>query len=306
MKKAIGFILGLAMMCTSFAFGKNNSPNKRPVLAVSFNAVKEIVTAVGGEYVDIVSIMPENRDAHHYEPRGKEIKNITRADLLFIIGLEMEEWVEGLVDNGIINASKVVTLSDGLSLLPAAKNEDVHKPDKANHHHGDSDYDPHVWLGLTETAVMADTTAAALSKIDPAHAACYAANARQFSESLLTLRDAYRAEVAKKHDKAIVVGHEAFAYLCRDLGLAQQGVRNAFNDGEPSAKKLAELVNYVKANHVTVIFSEEKASPAVSRTLARETGTRVETLYTMETKEDGLSLLERQKANLEKILNSLD
>jgi zinc transport system substrate-binding protein len=102
-----------------------------------------------------------------------------------------------------------------------------------------------------------------------------------------------------------VTGHAAFGYLCRDMGLVQNSVQDIYAEGEPSAQQLAALVEYCRENHVTTIFAEEMASPAVSQTLADEVGAGLETIYTMESTEDGKSYLERMEDNLCKIYGSL-
>ena len=78
-----------------------------------------------------------------------------------------------------------------------------------------------------------------------------------------------------------------------------------FAEGEPNAAQLAKLIEYCKENQITTIFAEEMASPEVSKTLAQEVGAKVETIYTIESKEDDKTYLERMDDNLTKILGSL-
>ena len=70
-------------------------------------------------------------------------------------------------------------------------------------------------------------------------------------------------------------------------------------------RHLRIFVQYCKDNKISVVFTEEQASPQVSQVLARDAKAKVETIYTIETSAGNLSLYERQKANLEKIYNSL-
>ncbi len=89
------------------------------------------------------------------------------------------------------------------------------------------------------------------------------------------------------------------------LSLTQVSVADVFDTGEPSARRLSELVEYCKANGVTVIFAEALAATEVSRTLANEVGAEIKTIYTMESAEDGLTYLERMEKNLQEIYESL-
>ena len=122
---------------------------------------------------------------------------------------------------------------------------------------------------------------------------------------LEALQKDYAQKFATVAHKDFVTGHAAFAYLCRDFGLEQQSVEDVFAEGEPNAAQLAELVEFAKSHGIKTIFAEEMASPAVSKTLAAEVGAKVETIYTMESKEDDKSYLQRMEDNLSKIYESL-
>lgn len=305
MKKFLCFFMAICIILPVLAFGnKEVSDDEKIMVATTFNAVKEIVSQVAGDKINVVSIIPDSAEAHHYEPKRKDLQNLNTAKLLFINGLEMEEWVEDLVDDNLLPASKLVVLSEGLDLI---KLSDGDEPCDCghDHHHHHSDYDPHAWLGLTESAKMAEAASEALCKLDPENSLYYKNNATNFAKKVLSLRDEYRKKISSKSQKTIVVGHKAFGYLCRDLGLKQLAVRDTFNTGEASAKALASLVDFCKENKISVIFSEHMASAEVSKTLAREANARFDTLYTLEQGEEGLSFLDRQKSNLEKIYNSL-
>lgn len=306
MKKVFLFILGICLIFPVVAMGgKEVDKDGRPVVAVSFDAIKGLVQTVGKEKIQLVSIVPNNVDAHNYEPRRKEMEAINQADLIFINGLGMEEWVEHLVEDKLLDGEKIVDLSTGLNLIEL----DPHTekcPHCGLHHHHHCGHDPHIWLGLTESAEMAKTVGEALAKIDSANAKFYKDNAKTFSNEVLALRNEYKKKISGKTNRTIVVGHSAFAYLCRDLDLEQKAVRGTFNTGEASAKMLAELVQFCKENNVKVIFSEEAASPEVAQTLARDANAKVELLYTMEQASDELSVLKRHQSNLKKIYESLD
>ena len=112
-------------------------------------------------------------------------------------------------------------------------------------------------------------------------------------------------KVAVERFGGFVTGHAAFAYLCRDFSLKQESVEDVFANGEPSARRLVSLIDYCKANNVRIVFAESAASKEVSETLASEVGARIETIYTIESAEDGKSYLQRMDENLARIAESL-
>lgn len=127
-----------------------------------------------------------------------------------------------------------------------------------------------------------------------------------FKGKLHVLKTQYSARFRNVKRRFFVTGHAAFAYLCRDFNLKQKSVEGVFAEGEPTPKRLAELAIELKKAGVRTVFAEKLLSPAVSRTLAQEAGARVETIYTMESAEDGKNYLERMRSNLEKIESALD
>ena len=166
-------------------------------------------------------------------------------------------------------------------------------------------YDPHIWLSLRGAEIEVKNIKDALVKADPSNQEYYEANCSAYVSRLESLYNEYTDKFSDFQKKNIVTGHAAFAYLCQDFGLVQNSVEDVFAEGEPSAQQLTELVSYCKENNVKTIFAEKMASPEVSQTLADEVGATVETIYTIESAEDGLSYLDRMQSNLSEIYESL-
>ena len=82
--------------------------------------------------------------------------------------------------------------------------------------------------------------------------------------------------------KNLVVPHEAFGYLCDAFGLNQMGIQGIEPDSEPDPAHMAEIIDFVKANQVKVIFSEELVSPKVAQSIANATGAQLEVLNPIE------------------------
>lgn len=93
----------------------------------------------------------------------------------------------------------------------------------------------------------------------------------------------------------------SFGYLCRDFGLTQASVEDAFASGEPSPAKLADIIDFCKKHNVKTIFTEDMISPALTETISKEAGAKVETLDTIESGEQDANYVKTMKENLEKI-----
>jgi len=262
--------------------------NGKVNVVVSFNALKEFVQAVGGDKIDVKVIVPDGTEPHDFEPKPRDMENINKAQVFIYNGLNMESWVD-----------KTLAAVDNKKLLSvdASKNIEVINVEGQT--------DPHIWLSLKNAQIEAKNILEALVKIDEKNKTYYEKNYTDFSNKLKSLDGDYSSKFETVSNKNFVTGHAAFAYLCRDYNLKQNSVEDVFNEGEPTPKKLKDLVDYCKGNNIKVIFMEELASPKVSETLAKEVEAKVEKIYTIESKEDGKDYLESMKDNLDMIYNSL-
>ena len=281
------------------AMGKTDIPdNGKKNVAVTFNAVQEITRAIAEDKVNISVIIPPGMEPHDFEPKAKDLAFLSRADAVIYNGLGMEPWLA---------ASLRAVKNTGIAQIEAAKGVE---PIRAAHHshpgvcnHGE--WDPHIWLSPASAKIMVKNILDGLTALDSENAEFYKANADAYIARLDSLLTEYGAKFTAVKNKRFVTGHAAFAYFCRDFGLEQKAVTGVFGEGEPNAKRLAELTDYCRVHNVKTVFAEEAASPEVARTLAKEVGGKVEKIYTMESPEDGKTYFERLTSNLMKVYANL-
>lgn len=284
-------------------------------VSVTIDAMKEFVEAVGQDKVEVSSMIPDGTEPHDFEPKARDLEALSSADIFVYNGLGMEEWADEAIQSADNVNLIVVNASEGADIITREEHEDEEHEEGEDHEgdeeHEDGDghdhgiYDPHLWLSLKGAQIEATNIKNALIKADPDNGDYYEDNCSHFISQLEALYNKYKEKFQSVEKKAFVTGHAAFGYLCRDFGLEQNSVEDIFAEGEPSARQLAELVEYCRENNVTVIFAEEMASPDVSRTLANEVGAEVQTIHTIESGDDGKTYLERMEENLAKVYNSL-
>lgn len=304
-KKNSIIVLVLILSCITFIFsGCNNtnqktssSKNKSKVkVVVSFNAMREFASAIGKDKIDITTIIPNGTEPHDFEPTAKDIKTLGSSDIFVYSGLGMESWKDKVINSAGNKNLIAVDASQGVTPIKNTDNDEIKE-------HGQ--YDPHIWLSLKGAEIQSKNIRDALIKADPSNKAYYEKNYNDFSKQLNSLYNEYTTKFASVKNKDFVTGHAAFAYLCRDYGLKQNSVEGIFAEGEPSPKRLEQLVNYCKQNKIKTIFVEDMVSPKVSNTLAKEVGAKVEKIYTLESKQDNKNYIQSMRDNLEMIYNSL-
>jgi zinc transport system substrate-binding protein len=265
--------------------GEKPAGDGRLRVVVTVDALYEFAVAVGGERVNVTSIIPAGSEPHDYEPKPRDLESLAGADVFLYSGLGLEPWAEETI--ATVKNAKLTSLdmSVGIELISD----------------GGGGYDPHTWLSLINAVYEVQRIAQTFAALDPGGADVYDANAEAFEDAARNLDDIYLERFESAGGGEFVTGHEAFAYLCRDYGLTQRGVSDMYAEGEPSAKQLAELIEFCRDNGIKTVFAESTAPSNVAETLARECGALVKTIYTIETAEGGLTYLERMAYNLEQI-----
>jgi zinc transport system substrate-binding protein len=139
----------------------------------------------------------------------------------------------------------------------------------------------------------------------------YTRNANAFDQQLQALDARYRAGLAHCAIHVIVTSHEAFGYLAKRYGLHQEGVSGLSPDAEPDAKRIAQLTDLVKKDHVKVVFTEKLVSARIADTLAREAGVKTDVLDPLEGLTDaerahGANYVSVMDDNLARLRKALD
>jgi zinc transport system substrate-binding protein len=280
----------LFSLCACSSNSVNATSSSKITVVASFNAMSEFVKAIGKDKVNVVTVIPNGTDPHDFEPKIKDLQDLTDAKLFVYNGLGLEKWANSAIS------------SVGNKNLIAV---DASKGYPANKVSTSGEYDPHIWLSITGAEAEAKNIEAGLEKADPSNKTYYEANYTSFYNELNALYNEYKPKFSSVKNKNFVTGHAAFGYLCKDFNLTQDSVEDVFADGEPSAQKMDELINTCKKENIKTVFVEDMVSPKVSETLAKEVGASVKKIYTEESKEDNLDYIQAMKANLKEIYNSM-
>ncbi|ASW44020.1 metal ABC transporter solute-binding protein, Zn/Mn family [Clostridium isatidis] len=282
--------------------------NDKIKIGVTIYPLKDFAESIGGDKVEVFSIIPDGTDAHSFDPKPTDLKNLTNSNIFIYNGLGMEEWINSILTTLEGTEVKIVEASSGIKALTAVKEEDLEDHEEEEHdeeEHSHGDYDPHVWLSLTDAVKEVENIKNALIEIDAENKEYYEANYDKLISKMNALKDTYIEKFKNIENKDLVTGHAAFAYIARDFGLIQNSIADVYGEGELTPKDLEKLIDYCKENKVKVIFSETTASAEASETLANAVGAAIEKIYSLETKEDDLDYLQAMEYNLETIYTSL-
>lgn len=241
-----------------------------PKIAVtaSFSILGDIVRVVGLERVQVSTLVGPNEDAHIFEPRPAHAKTVLGSQLVVTNGLGFEPWAAKLIRSAGYHGATVVA-TQGVQARTM----------KAEHGHGGShqEADPHAWQNPLNVVVYARNIAAALSRLDPAGAAQYQANAKAYAQELQAL-DAWAEQqfgAIPKDKRKVITSHDAFGYLAARYGLTFLAPKGLNTEAEPSAKQVALLIRQIQREKIRAVFIENMNSPALLAQLAQDAGTTV-------------------------------
>ena len=249
--------------------------NKLKVVA-STTIVGDVVAQVGGDHIDLTVLFPIGADPHTFDPRPQDIAAISKAQVIFISGLGLEESLQPTLD---ANASgTVVQVSDGIDVRTLGKQ--TAQTDEHNHESSD----PHTWTDPNNVIIWTENIAGALSTADPANEASYRANADAYTASLRDLDAWIRSEVESipPERRKLVTDHLAFGYFADEYGFEQVGalIGSFSTDASPSAKEIAALEDLIRAQNVPAVFISKTGNSTLAEQVAQDTGTQVVFVYT--------------------------
>ena len=182
--------------------------------------------------------------------------------------------------------------------------------DHDDHSNEEIDYDPHSWLSPLAFKAQVDLVLEALSQQYPEHKDTFEENAGAFKAELDTLHMKYSAISDECEQRTVVANHNAYSYIGNTYGIRFVTVHGLDPEGEPSAADIAEVLEQIEEDGLTVLFVEEYTNPDAVAGIVEQTksgtmpdGISIQTLYTMEmppmdSEDDYLSLMEKNLDNL--------
>lgn len=239
-------LVGLLLTGCDGRAAAENEVDERLYVVTTIGQIADAVTAVGGDFIRVDSLMGPGTDPHLYTASARDVDKLREADIVFYNGLFLEAQMEDILEQ-MSERQTVVAISAGIDeseLLPSSSYAD--------------EFDPHIWFDVTLWMQGVERIRDTLMAQDPAHAAQYEANAAAYLAELAELH-AYVVEQAARvpeAQRALVTAHDAFNYFGRAYGfevLGLQGISTAAEAGTADVQSLAE---FITSHRIPAIFIE--------------------------------------------------
>ena len=228
----------------------------------SFSILGDIVQQVGGEHVNVVTLVGPDGDPHGFAPMPKNSKQLSNADVVFVSGLGLEGWLERLISASGYKG-QVVVASTGV---------DTRKMDEE----GKMVTDPHAWNSMANGIKYANNVMNALIVADPEDADYFRKRGGEYIQQLEKL-DAYaKAQFAAipLDKRKVLTSHDAFGYFSQEYGVSFLSPVGFSTEAEASASDVAALIKQIKQEKIKTYFIENQTDPRLVKQIATASGVK--------------------------------
>lgn len=247
--------------------------------------IEDFTKRIGGDHVEVKSILPPGSDPHTYEPTTKTMISIAEADAFIYNGLGMETYAEDIADSIQRNKVKMVKAASGIETIEHSDNHHINDEHNKEHSeengHDHGDMDPHVWLDPIKAITIAENIKEALIQLNPSAKKDFEDNFQKLERDLKQLDRDFVSLVTSKEDPEMIVSHAAYGYWEERYNISQIAIAGLSPSNEPSQKTLEEIIYKAKEKGLTYVLFEQNVTPKVAKSLQHEIGAEALRLHNL-------------------------
>jgi zinc/manganese transport system substrate-binding protein len=267
-RAAVSLLAGcLTLVASSLPVAAQNAGRLKVV--ATFSILGDMVRNVGGERVEVATLVGPNGDAHVYSPTPADGRRLTEARIVFTNGLKFEGWIDRLVKS---SGTKAVKVEAAKGVKPLKSEDEGH-----GHGHDHGGADPHAWQSIGNAKIYVANIRDALIAADEAGKATYEANAASYLKQLDEVEAEVKGLVVKipPERRRIITSHDAFRYFEEAYGIDFVAPQGVSTESEASAKDVARIIQQIKREKIAAIFVENVSDARLMERISKETGARI-------------------------------
>jgi len=248
MKKIVLAVLTLSLLLSACATETgSNTTNGKLNIVTTTGMIADIVINVGGEHVEVTSLMGPGVDPHLYKASEGDIRRLQEANLIFYNGLHLEAQLGEVLEK--MNDFNITTVAVADEIDPAIL---------LSHPQYEDAYDPHIWFDVTLWMQAVRRVQETLSETDPAHKSAYEANAQAYLAQLEDLHQYVlsQAETVPAEKRVIITAHDAFSYFGRAYGFEVRGLQGISTESQAGTADVQALAEFIVEQQIPAIFVE--------------------------------------------------
>ena len=237
------------------------------IVSVTIEPQRYFAEKIAGDKFKINCVVPAGQSPETYDPTPQQMVQVGKSQGYLRIGsIGFEQaWMDNIRNNN--PGLKVFDLSEGIDLLKSPEEEEEHDH---HHHHHPGGVDPHTWSSISGAKVIAKNTLDAFVSLDPENKEYYQANYEQLTKEIGETEKTVSGLLHSLDNKTFIIYHPALTYYARAYGIEQVAIEQ---DGkEPSAKRLARLIEQARRDSIRVVFYQSQFPASTVEVIAEDIG----------------------------------
>ncbi len=263
--------LAVALLLPGFA----QAASKLKVVTATTD-MAALASEVGGDRIDVESIARGYQDPHFVEAKPSFLLKLRKADLLILVGLQLEiGWLPPLITqsgnpriqvgaSGYLDASEFAEILEKPTGVVTRAMGDVHPLGN-----------PHYWLDPENGRRIARGIASKMAELRPEDASYFSQRFESFSERLAKAGKAWDDAMKPLHGRMVVTYHRSWPNFARRFGLQVVGYVEPRPGIPPSPGHTIELIQMMKREKLKVIIVEPYFDLKTPNSIAEQTGGKV-------------------------------
>ncbi len=205
-------------------------------IVTAINPYFLITSQIAGTLVEVENLLPPYASPHTYSPLPSDILKLTKADLIIMNGMHLEEGIMRKLKD---IKSKVIVLSDSLGYL---------------------DGNPHIWLSPENGIRIGEIIKNALIRNDSVNKDFYEKNYLNLKKGVNEVDSVIKLDIKKYGTFSVIAFHNSFNYFLEHYGIELAGLIEKIPGREPSPKDLLELKKIIEEKGISALFVEPELS----------------------------------------------
>ncbi|MGH4052654.1 MAG: metal ABC transporter solute-binding protein, Zn/Mn family [Clostridium sp.] len=267
---------------------KTNDTNIKEKISIAVSIVPQetFVKAVGGDKVDIVTMIPPGKSPENFAPNPEIMEKLSSASVYFTIGVPTEKA-------SIL--PKITDFNKDIKIVNMAESVSKVYPERK---FTSRERDPHIWLSPKRVKVMIQEIVKELSLIDPSNKIFYETNGKDYINSLDKLDTDLKDSMLSLKKKAFVCYHPAFGYFADEYGLEMVSLEH--EGKEATIEDFQNTIDFAKKENIKTVFYQAEIDSKQAKTFASEIDGKAEIVDPLS--EDYINNLEKMAKTFKKAI----
>ena len=286
---AVSLIFGLVACGGSSPEDDRSSAGKNLRVVTTFLPITLFTEAVAGDCATVTSLIPPNLGPHDFQASPADVSALGSAQVLVKNGLEMEGFLDKMVESADNQELVVIDSSRGVATIDSPDGD--HHDDHGDHHgddhaeegaHGHGEINPHIWLDPLRAVQQVETIRDGLVKADPSCEDGYKNNAAEFAAKLKDMNTEFTKQLKPYAGKTFVAFHDFAPYFAERYDLKAEYLVD-LPEMNPSPADLQRVAEEVKSSQLKALLSEPQEGSQSFNALAKDLGVEVVVFNPLET-----------------------